>query len=140
MPEQRARAADVAAGHDAGVRLSLRVEVPELASTESDETRQPFRVVLQVHSVSDAVLVADASAVWAGAESFGPHARMDALLALRRVARAWAPLTPLLSAAVPDSVELADNEVNELLGEGTRLLAGALPASVRPRRPAAPRR
>lgn len=125
VPEQRAWAADVAAGHDAGVRLSLRVEIPGLASATSDETRLPFRAVLQVHSVSDPALVADASTVWAGAEAFGPRAQMDALVALRRAARAWTPLTPLLSAAVPDTVELADEEITELLGEGTRMLAGA---------------
>ncbi|MFD3930379.1 DEAD/DEAH box helicase [Streptomyces sp. NPDC058614] len=125
VPEQRAWAADIAAGHDADVRISLRVEVPGLASAVSDETRLPFHVVLQVHSVSDPTLVADASAVWAGSSAFGPRARMNALLALRRAVRAWAPLTPLLSAAVPDSVELADEEVAELLGEGARLLAFA---------------
>jgi hypothetical protein len=48
---------------------------------------------------------------------------MDALLALRRAARAWPALTPLLSAAVPDAVELADEEVIELLGEASRTLA-----------------
>jgi superfamily II DNA or RNA helicase len=125
VPEQRAWAADVAAGHDAGVRVSLRVEVPGLASVGADETRLPFRGVLQVHSVNDPGLVADASAVWAGPAAFGPRARMDVLLALRRAARAWPPLTPLLSATVPDAVELADEEVTELLGEGARMLASA---------------
>ncbi len=43
-------------------------------------------------------------------------ARTDALLALRRAAAAWKPLAPLLSAAVPDSLELAEEEVAELLG------------------------
>ncbi|MGW0820698.1 SNF2-related protein [Streptomyces sp. NPDC002845] len=123
VPEQRAWATEVAAGHDAGVRLSLRIEVPGLETTESDEVRLPFRVVPQVHSVSDPALVTDAAAVWAGA--FGPRARMDTLLALRRAARAWAPLTPLLSAAVPDRVDLADDEITDLLGEGARQLAGA---------------
>jgi superfamily II DNA or RNA helicase len=125
VPEQRPWAADVAAGHDAGVRISLRIEVPGLASAVSEETSLPFRAVLQVHSLSDPALVADASVVWAGAEAFGPRARMDALLALRRAARAWAGLTPLLSAAVPDSVELADEDVTELLRDGARILAGA---------------
>lgn len=125
MPEQRAWATDVAAVHEADVRISLRVEVPGLASAESDETQLTFRAVLQLHSVSDPALVADASAVWAGSSNFGPRARMDALLALRRAARAWAPLTPLLSAAVPDAVELADEEVSELLGEGARVLTFA---------------
>ncbi|OAH10504.1 DEAD/DEAH box helicase [Streptomyces jeddahensis] len=130
VPEHRAWAADVAAGHDAGVRISLRVEVPGLAAaTSDDDTGLAFRAVLQMHSVSDPTLVADAARVWAdtspSTRSFGPRARMDALLALRRAARAWPPLAPLLSATVPDAVELADDEVAELLGEGARRLAAA---------------
>ncbi|WP_412180654.1 DEAD/DEAH box helicase [Streptomyces sp. ADMS] len=129
VPEQRAWAAEVAAGHDAGVRISLRIEVPELASAEPDETAVRFRAVLQVHSVREPGLVADAAEVWAASgasgRAFGPRARMDALLALRRAARTWPPLTPLLSAAVPDAVELADEEVTELLGEGMCALSAA---------------
>ncbi|WP_405538995.1 DEAD/DEAH box helicase [Streptomyces sp. NBC_00075] len=127
VPEQRAWAAEVAAGHDAGVRISLRIEVPGLASGEPDETALRFRAVLQVHSVSEPGLVADAAEVWAGTggSAFGPRARMDALLALRRAARTWPPLTPLLSAAVPDAVELAAEEVTELLREGARALSAA---------------
>ncbi|WP_432083189.1 DEAD/DEAH box helicase [Streptomyces sp. WAC 04229] len=126
MPELREWAADVAAGHDAGVRLSLRVEVRGLSATVPSE-KPAFRAVLQVHSVSDPALVADTAEVWAGTvgEAFGTRARMDALLALRRAARAWPALTPLLSAAVPDAVELADADVTELLGTGSRALAGA---------------
>ncbi|RCH70102.1 ATP-dependent helicase [Streptomyces sp. SDr-06] len=126
LPEQRAWAADVAAGHDAGVRISLRVELPGLASADPDGSGPVFRAVLQMHSVSDPALVADAAEVWAGsatAAAFGPRARMDALLALRRAARAWSPLAPLLSAAVPDAVELADEEAAELLGAAARTLA-----------------
>ncbi|GAA1228530.1 DEAD/DEAH box helicase [Streptomyces aureus] len=132
VPEHRAWAADVAAGHDAGVRISLRVEVPGLdraAPGTEDEEHVAFRAVLQMHSVSDPALVADAAAVWAAsgasAKAFGPRARMDALLALRRAARAWAPLTPLLSAAVPDTLDLADEEITDLLGAGARALAAA---------------
>ncbi|WP_105969475.1 DEAD/DEAH box helicase [Streptomyces geranii] len=129
VPEQRPWAAEVAAGHDAGVRISLRIEVPGLASAGPDETALRFRAVLQVHSVSEPGLVADAADVWAGTgapgRAFGPRARMDALLALRRAARSWSPLTPLLSAAVPDAVELADDEVTELLGNGARALSAA---------------
>ncbi|MFD5862533.1 DEAD/DEAH box helicase [Streptomyces chartreusis] len=124
-PALRAWASDVAAGHDAGVRLSLRLEVPGLAEATLEDAALSFRAVLQVHSVSDPALVADAADVWAGSGAFGPRARMDALLALRRAARAWASLTPLLSAAVPDAVELADEDVTDLLGEGARALAGA---------------
>ncbi|MDX3452577.1 DEAD/DEAH box helicase [Streptomyces sp. ME02-8801-2C] len=129
MPEQRAWAAEVAAGHDAGVRISLRVEVPGLAAYGPDETAPRFRAVVQVHSVSEPGLVADAVDVWAGTgapgSAFGTRARMDALLALRRAARAWPPLSPLLSAVVPDAVELAAEEVTELLGEGARALFAA---------------
>ncbi|WP_327365385.1 DEAD/DEAH box helicase [Streptomyces sp. NBC_01217] len=130
LPGQRAWATDVAAGHDAGVRLSLRVEASGLTVPEQDAgpTAGPsFRAVLQIHSVSDPALVADAAEIWAGtaptASAFGPRARMDALLALRRAARAWPPLAPLLSAAVPDAVEPADEELAELLGRAGRALA-----------------
>nr|WP_203615182.1 DEAD/DEAH box helicase [Streptomyces sp. SID13726] len=119
LPEQRAWAADVAAGHDAGVRVSLRIEVRGLTTGETPA----FRAVLQVHGVHDPTIVADAAEVWAGSTVLGPRARMDALLALRRAARAWPSLTPLLSASVPDAVELADADVTDLLGEGARNLA-----------------
>ncbi|WP_235978281.1 DEAD/DEAH box helicase [Streptomyces lycii] len=139
LPEQRDWAADVAAGHDAGVRVSLRVELPGLvtvagppgggAETEpAGAAVPPFRAVLQLHSLADPALVADAAEVWTGAPAgaaFGPRARTDTLLTLRRAARAWPPLAPLLSAAVPDAIELADEEVTELLGEGARSLAAA---------------
>ncbi|MGY6019091.1 DEAD/DEAH box helicase [Streptomyces spinosirectus] len=127
MPEQRAWADDIAAGHDAGVRLSLRIEVPGLDEVTQDDTSVRFRAVLQVHSVSDPALVADAADVWgdSGGGGLGARARMDALLALRRAARSWAALTPLLSASVPEAVELADEDVTELLGPGARALAEA---------------
>ncbi|MFG3138839.1 DEAD/DEAH box helicase [Streptomyces sp. NPDC048211] len=133
LPGRRAWVADVAAGHDAGIRLSLRVEVTGLDTTGEVSAGQPsapapaFRVVPQVHGVSDPTLIADAAEIWAGsgpaAAVFGPKARMDTLLMLRRAARAWPPLTPLLSAAVPDAVEPADDEIAELLGPASRALA-----------------
>ncbi|MFE0964463.1 DEAD/DEAH box helicase [Streptomyces fungicidicus] len=134
LPGLRTWAAGVAAGHDAGVRLSLRIEARGLADAADDPACNPaddpdvsFRAVLQMHGVHNPALVADAGEVWAGAAgaAFGPGARMDALLALRRAARAWAPLAPLLSAAVPDAVDLVAEEVSDLLGEGARALAGA---------------
>ncbi|WP_395366637.1 DEAD/DEAH box helicase [Streptomyces sp. YH02] len=127
IPEQRAWAADVAAVHDAGVRLSLRLELPGF--TAESEKAPDFRAVLQLHGVADPTLVADAAEVWSGsgrtAAAFGPRARMDTLLGLRRAARAWPPLAPLLTAAVPDTVELADEEVAELLGTAGRALAAS---------------
>nr|WP_203600864.1 DEAD/DEAH box helicase [Streptomyces sp. SID10853] len=123
LPGQHSWAADVAAGQDAGVRISLRVEVSGLSAADTADG-PAFRAVLQMHGVSDPSLTADAADVWSGsAPGFGPRARLDALLALRRAARAWAPLAPLLSAAVPDAVELADDEVAELLGEASRALS-----------------
>ncbi|MEU7607278.1 DEAD/DEAH box helicase, partial [Streptomyces sp. NPDC041003] len=145
-PELGDWAAEVAAGHDAGVRISLRIELdrpldPTLAPTldrpldqgsglaaARAAARSPaFRAVLQMHSLGDSALVADAADVWAGAgaaaAAFPPGARLDALRALRRAARLWPPLAPLLGAAVPDSVDLADEEVTELLGGAATTLA-----------------
>ncbi|MFC0602456.1 DEAD/DEAH box helicase [Streptomyces palmae] len=137
LPEQRAWAEEVAAGHDAGVRLSLRIEIaglterylPQPGPADTEAASPRFRAVLQLHSLSDPALVADAAHVWAEATSaagaLGPRARMDALLALRRAARAWPALTPLLSAAVPDALDLADEEITELLGPAARALEAA---------------
>ncbi|WP_416985505.1 SNF2-related protein [Streptomyces sp. T028] len=142
LPELRAWAADIAAGHDAGVRLSLRIEVSGIASAGAAAAAEAgasaptpggatarFRAVPQVHSASDPALVVDAAEIWgeAGGTSgnLGPRARMDALLALRRAVRAWPALTPLLSATVPDAVDLLEEEIAELLGEGSRALAAA---------------
>ncbi|MFI8388291.1 SNF2 helicase-associated domain-containing protein, partial [Streptomyces sp. NPDC085540] len=132
-PELRGWAAEVAAGHDAGVRISLRIELDRVldgilhpAAAQRPEAAPAFRAVLQMHSLADTALVADAADVWAGsgaAAAFPPSARMDALRALRRASRLWPPLTPLLGAAVPDAVELADEEVTELLGEAATALA-----------------
>ncbi|MEU6511862.1 DEAD/DEAH box helicase [Streptomyces sp. NPDC046942] len=131
LPELRAWADDIAAGHDAGVRLSLRMEISGLDedATARDDGGVRFRAVLQVHGPSGATDVLDAVSLWTGAghthETYGARARADALLALRRAVHAWPPLTPLLSSAVPDAVGLADDEIAELLGEGTRALTAA---------------
>ncbi|MFJ6944674.1 SNF2-related protein [Streptomyces wuyuanensis] len=129
LPGARAWAQDVAAGHDAGVRLSLRIDATGSAEDDASAGHRAgpsFRAVPQLHGVDDPALVADVSSVWAGGAddaAFGPRARTDALLALRRAARVWPPLEPLLSAAVPDAVDLADEEVAELLGDAGRALA-----------------
>ncbi|MER6426297.1 DEAD/DEAH box helicase [Streptomyces sp900105245] len=145
LPALRAWADDIAAAHDAGVRLSLRVEAAGLDdAARRDDARVRFRAVLQVHGTSGTADVVDAAALWTGTAShdaevphgavvahdgsgsgdaLAPRARTDALLALRRAARAWPPLTPLLSAAVPDAVDLAEDEITELLGDGASALA-----------------
>ncbi|UFR05986.1 DEAD/DEAH box helicase [Streptomyces sp. Go40/10] len=128
LPALRAWADDIAAGHDAGVRLSLRVEAPghdDVVSPEGAPVR--FRAVLQVHGQSGSGDVMDAAGLWTGADAgslaSAPRARADALLALRRAARAWPPLAPLLSAAVPDAMDVADEDIADLLGQGERALA-----------------
>lgn len=126
VEELRAWADEIAAGHDAGVRISLRVEAEGLDAAGAGAGAPSFSAVLQVHAVDDAALVADAARVWAGeVPALGARARTDALLALRRATAAWPALAPLLSAAVPDRLELADDEVGELLRTGARALASA---------------
>lgn len=130
----RSWADEVAAGLDSGVRLSLRIEItglpPDDAATEAATAGGGFRGVVQLHAPDDGTLVADAADVWSGASAsaarFGPRVRTDTLLTLRRAAAAWDALTPLLSAAVPDAVDLADEDIGELLGPSVpRALAAA---------------
>ena len=113
----RAWAAEVAAGLDAGVRVSLRIEFDEAA----------FRAVVQLRSLADPTIVADAARVWrgGGGEWFDARAQIDTLLTLRRAARVWPVLDRLLSGAAPDSLDLSDDEVLDLLGETAPRLAAA---------------
>ncbi|MQA01186.1 MAG: ATP-dependent helicase [Streptosporangiales bacterium] len=112
---------DVAAGIDTGVRVSLRLEVDDLAAGA-------FRAVAQAHSLADPTVVMDVRELAAGAmRGFGPRARIDAMVALRRAARVWPPLGRFLQTAVPDEIPLTDDEVVELLGnEGVRLAAAGV--------------
>ncbi|MFD0202836.1 MULTISPECIES: DEAD/DEAH box helicase [Saccharothrix] len=96
---------------DQGVRISLRIE-----------GFGPFRGVVQVHSLADPARVVDAAELWASANQ---RSRADAMVALRRAARAWAPLERLLDQAVPDEVTLLDSDVEHLLTTGAVRLAGA---------------
>jgi len=120
-PQQASRlrswADEVSAGLDTGVRISLRIELADSLG---------FGAVVQLHSIKDPTLVRDASEVWAqDIAGFGPRARIDATLAIRRAARVWSPLTRLLDAVVPDRMELADEEVGGLLAGGAQRLSAA---------------
>ena len=85
-----------------------------------------FSAVVQLHSLKDPTLVRDAYDVWAeDVAGFGPRARIDATLAIRRAARVWTPLGRLLDSAVPDRMELADEDVAELLAGAAQRLAAA---------------
>jgi SNF2 family DNA or RNA helicase len=135
VPHLRTWADEAAAGIDSGVRISLRLEVPGGAGSypELDEAAS-FRAVVQVHSLADPTLVTDAADLWAGAgdpagrrtgHRLGDRAAIDTMLAVRRGARAWAPLERLLRAAVPDRLVLGDDEVTDLLAAGSARLAAA---------------
>ncbi|MEV0800063.1 DEAD/DEAH box helicase [Kribbella sp. NPDC050281] len=115
----RSWADEVSVGLDTGVRISLRIEMADSLA---------FSAVVQLHSLKDPTLVRDAYDVWAeDVAGFGPRARIDATLAIRRAARVWTPLGRLLDSAVPDRMELADEEVGELLaGSAQRLTAAGV--------------
>ncbi|WP_097916502.1 MULTISPECIES: DEAD/DEAH box helicase [Streptomyces] len=156
LPHAAAWAVEVASGLDAGVRVSLRLDLSayELFDTadtyavtaahEEAETdggsappehpddpaaRHTAAAVVQVHSLADPTYVVDAVALWNGGagEPFGPRARVDAVLALRRAARVWAPLERLLGQPVPDVLAITEDELYELLGDaGSRLAAAGV--------------
>ncbi|MCB5183140.1 DEAD/DEAH box helicase [Streptomyces sp. SMC 277] len=130
VPELRDWAAQVASGADAGVGISLRLDLSALRlfdEAEPEDTRRAGAAVVQVHSLSDPTLVTDAGALWAGTAGagFGPRARIDAVLALRRAARVWPPLLRLLEQPVPDVLALSDPELSDLLGAAATRLAAA---------------
>ncbi|MET9887014.1 DEAD/DEAH box helicase [Streptomyces sp. NPDC006430] len=132
-------AAQVAAGADTGVGISLRLDLSSFhlfdAAEETDgadeaervEVRRAGAAVVQVHSLADPTLITDAGLLWAGAAAagFGPRARVDAVLALRRAARTWPPLLRLLDQPVPDVLALSDPELEDLLGTAAPRLAAA---------------
>ncbi|GAB7034193.1 DEAD/DEAH box helicase [Streptomyces sp. NPDC021749] len=131
LPGARDWAAEVAAGVDAGVRLSLRLDLaPDRLFDVTGEGEEggegSAAVVLQVQSLTDPTLIADARQLWDGeADHFGPRSRVDTLLALRRAARVWAPLTRLLERPVPDVLPLGEDELYELLGDAAPRLGAA---------------
>ncbi|MER5810588.1 DEAD/DEAH box helicase [Streptomyces sp. NPDC002033] len=123
-------AAQVAAGADAGVGVSLRLDLSSFRlfdEAEPEDVRRAGAAVVQVHSLADPTLVTDAAQLWAGAAAagFGPRARIDAVLALRRAARVWPPLLRLLDQSVPDALALSDPELEDLLGTAAPRLAAA---------------
>ncbi|MEU8227015.1 DEAD/DEAH box helicase [Kribbella sp. NPDC048915] len=115
----RTWADEVSVGLDTGVRISLRIEMTDALA---------FTAVVQLHSLKDPTLVRDADEIWStDIPGFGPRARIDATLAIRRAARVWLPLGRLLDSTVPDRLELADEEVADLLaGSGQRLAAAGV--------------
>ncbi|MFF8392825.1 DEAD/DEAH box helicase [Streptomyces sp. NPDC016172] len=130
LPTAHDWAAEVAAGMDAGVRISLRLDLSayDLFDDASDGgARSAGAAIVQVHSLADPTLVADAAALWAGGadDAFGPRARVDAALAVRRAARVWPPLDRLADQDVPDVLALTEDELSDLLGVAATRLAAA---------------
>ncbi|MDG9720477.1 DEAD/DEAH box helicase [Streptomyces sp. DH24] len=130
LPHAHDWAAEVAAGMDAGVRISLRLDLSayELFDGDPDAgVRTAGAAIVQVHSLADPTLVADAAALWAGEadDAFGPRARVDAALAVRRAARVWPPLDRLGEQDVPDVLALSEDELSDLLGVAATRLAAA---------------
>jgi superfamily II DNA or RNA helicase len=99
---------------DQGVRVSLRIEPVQ-------GNYSAFKAVVQVHSLADPSLVKDAAELWEGS---GGRALLDTTLAIRRAARAWAPLERLLDLATPSELALLDDDVADLLARGAIRLAG----------------
>ncbi|MFI7406237.1 DEAD/DEAH box helicase [Streptomyces sp. NPDC049541] len=128
LPEAHDWAAEVAAGMDAGVRISLRLDLSAYELFDRDDAvRTAGAAIVQVHSLADPTLITDAAALWAGEAdaAFGPRARVDAALAVRRAARIWPPLDRLSEQDVPDVLPLYDEELGELLGVAATRLAAA---------------
>ncbi|MFD9890506.1 DEAD/DEAH box helicase [Amycolatopsis sp. NPDC059027] len=111
---------EVSAGLDSGVRVSLRVEVPG-----GDPAAGRYRLVVQAHNLADPSQIVDAGQLWSGAGDLGPRARIDVMLALRRGVRVWPALGPLLAAAVPDELDLGDEEIGELIAAAAPRLGAA---------------
>ncbi|MFI1762816.1 SNF2-related protein [Streptomyces sp. NPDC020800] len=130
LPRAHDWAAEVAAGMDAGVRISLRLDLSAydvFDAGAADGARAAGAAIVQVHSLADPTLVADATALWAGEaeQAFGPRARVDAALAVRRAARVWPPLDRLTEQDVPDVLALSEEELGDLLGVAAGRLAAA---------------
>ena len=137
--------ADAVAGFagDQGVDVALRIEIDPLAESGargSDATAASgaqwagapaaplARAVLQLTSRAEASLVVDAADLYrspaAVVARFGEDAEADLLGALRRGARAWAPLEGLLHERAPTGLDLDEDRLAELLAEGATILQG----------------
>ncbi|MFD8200705.1 SNF2-related protein [Streptomyces sp. NPDC059701] len=131
LPDAHDWAAEVAAGMDAGVRISLRLDLSAHDLFDTDPAAAGARgagaAVVQVHSLADPTLVADAADLWSGQAdaAFGARARVDAALAVRRAARVWPALDRLTEQDVPDVLSLSEDEVTDLLGVAAGRLAAA---------------
>ncbi|WP_318307421.1 DEAD/DEAH box helicase [Amycolatopsis solani] len=119
-PDGAAWLAELEAREPRGVQVLLRVEGLD------DDT---FAGVLAVRSMAEPSLVVEAATLWDAPDAvlnrLGDQVETQLLLGLRRGARAWAPLGRVLTEAAPASLVLSDDEVVDLLADGSRELGGA---------------
>ncbi|UFQ15014.1 MULTISPECIES: DEAD/DEAH box helicase [Streptomyces] len=116
---------EVEAAAGSGVVSGAAAEARAEAAVPRAAVASPAAAVVQVHSLADPSLVTDVPGLWAGADHFGPRARVDTLLALRRAARVWPPLARLLERPRPDVLPLSEEELYDLLGSAAGRLGAA---------------
>lgn len=136
-------------GEGAGADVALRVELRHAGEPLPEETwalddgalgdgalddeteggGSAARAVLQLTSRSETSLVVDAVDLYAAPAAvlarLGEDAEVDLVQALRRAARAWPPLAPLLKERAPTGLDLGEDLLAELLSEGTVALQAA---------------
>jgi len=127
------------AGHDATVVGEVTAEWLESLSPRRSDAALTLRIAapepgverfyadLVVRSRSDREFSLEAADYWSNqsehAVTLGSDAADDILLTLRRGSQAWPPLTRLLTDRSPSRLELLDNDIAELLGDGAQDLA-----------------
>ncbi|MFC4081042.1 DEAD/DEAH box helicase [Amycolatopsis samaneae] len=116
--------AELDARQPRGAQLLLRVEARQ------EEGPEPtFAGVLAVRSTAEPSLVVEAATLWDAPDAvlhrLGDGVETQLLLGLRRGARAWAPLGKVLAEPAPAELPLSDEEVVDLLTDGSRDLGGA---------------
>jgi len=122
VPHMRLASPRLAGEPCLGARLSLRLELDA-------DTATGVRAVVQVHDTAGGGhhRVTDAERLWrAVPTSQTPDAtrQMESLIALRRAARAWPPLTRLLEdPGRAGALDLDETEVEDLLGDAVARLA-----------------
>jgi superfamily II DNA or RNA helicase len=103
-------------------RPGLRIELPTALEGQA-------RVTVQLRSHQDPALVVDAAELWSSPQRvmarFGSMVETDLLLALRRGSAVWGPIGRLLESPRPESVEISDEEVEQLLGDAATGLGAA---------------
>ncbi|UPK74530.1 DEAD/DEAH box helicase [Nocardioidaceae bacterium SCSIO 66511] len=106
----------------AELRVVLRVEHDVVGSADLGD----LSASIAFYAPDEPSRLVGADELWSGS-SFGGHTQVDALLAIRRAAFAWPPLERVLERAVPDRVQLTDDETVELAGSAaTRLRAAGV--------------